>query len=113
FQPQIVVTPSNSITFPIRGMTSINFTLHLTTERGHIFSWDLVYKDPTVTVSPNTGKEAIINELTTFNNNTEVVLSLRNVGSVSISIASYYVKDANGNQYTMISFNGQAIAPNA
>ena len=53
----------------------------------------------TLLVTPQTGKESMISEFSGFNSNYNVTLNLRNTGSVAISLTSYYVKDAAGNQW--------------
>jgi len=53
----------------------------------------------TLLVTPQTGKEAINLEFSGFNGNYNATLNLRNTGSASITLTTYYVKDANGNQF--------------
>jgi hypothetical protein len=74
----------------------------------------------TLLVTPSTGKEAMNIENNSFNSNVNVTLDLRNTGSVSITLNSYYVKDSSGNQWSRLAWqtdsSGQhpgAIAPNA
>ena len=74
----------------------------------------------TLLVTPQTGKEAMNIENSAFNSNVNVTLDLRNTGSASITLNSYYVKDSNGNQWSRLTWQtdtgGQhpaAIAPNA
>jgi hypothetical protein len=66
-----------------------------------------------LTKAPNTQKEAISLELANFqpaNNN--VSLFLRNTGPVPVTLISYYVKDAGGNQYARTVWaNQQPVAP--
>src|SRR5437867_8358648 len=64
-------------------------------------------------VTPTAGKEAINIENSAFSaNNTQVTLYLRNTGSASISLITYYVKDNAGNQYSRTGWTGPSIAPN-
>jgi hypothetical protein len=64
-------------------------------------------------VTPSTGKEALNLEQTSFINATAVTLYIRNTGSASVNMVSYYVKDSSGNQYSRTSWTGPAnIAPN-
>ncbi len=58
----------------------------------------------------NVGKEAIIMEFNGFNSNYNVTMNLRNQGTVASTLASYYVKDSNGNQYARL--NWQTQGPN-
>jgi len=74
----------------------------------------------TLLVTPNTGKEAMNIENYAFNSNVNVTLDLRNTGSASITLNSYYVKDSSGNQWSRLTWqtdsSGQhpaAISPNA
>ncbi len=61
-----------------------------------------------------TGMEALNMEASSFNStNTNAVLDLRNTGSTTISLASYYVKDSSGNQWALTSWNGPTINSNA
>jgi hypothetical protein len=46
------------------------------------------------------------------NSNTNVTLYIRNTGSVSVQLTSYYVKDVSGDTYSLVSFAGPTIAPN-
>ncbi len=72
----------------------------------------------TLLVTPNTGKEAMNIENYAFNSNVNVTLDLRNTGSASITLNSYYVKDSSGNQWSRLTWQTgpqapAAIAPNA
>ncbi len=65
-------------------------------------------------VTPNTGKEALNLEQASFTNTTAVTLYIRNTGSASINMVSYYVKDSSSNQYSRTLWTGpQNVAPNA
>ena len=65
-------------------------------------------------VTPTTGKEALNSEAAAFaTNNTVVTLNLRNIGTASINLVTYYVKDTSGNTYTLGTWAGPTIAPNA
>jgi len=64
-------------------------------------------------VTPQTGKEALSLENTSFSNNTLATLYIRNVGTASVSFVTYYVKDANQNQYSQTSWSGAAITNKA
>ncbi len=50
-------------------------------------------------VTPQTGKEALSLENTSFSGNATATLSIRNIGTASITMVTYYVKDNSGNQY--------------
>jgi hypothetical protein len=65
--------------------------------------------------APNTQKEALILEFASFQpTNTTVSLYLRDTGSTPVTLISYYVKDAGGNQYARTVWaNQQPVAPNS
>jgi ABC-type glycerol-3-phosphate transport system permease component len=65
--------------------------------------------------APNTQKEALSLELANFQPaNKTVSLYMRNTGSAPITLISYYVKDAGGNQYARTGWaNQQPVAPTA
>ena len=68
----------------------------------------------TLLVTPTVGKEALNIENSAFaSNNTQATLYLRNTGSASISLATYYVKDSTNNQWSKTAWTGPSIAPNA
>jgi len=50
-------------------------------------------------------KESMSMESNSFPSVTNASLSLRNTGSVSVSLTSYYVKDSNGNQYARLAWS--------
>src|SRR5213593_923180 len=64
-------------------------------------------------VTPQTGKEALSLENTSFTNGTYATLFVRNVGTASVSFVTYYVKDANQNQYSKTNWSGTAITNQA
>jgi hypothetical protein len=66
--------------------------------------------------APNFQKEALSLELSNFgpvNPTYNVTLYLRNTGTVPITLTSYYVKDASGNQYAKNPWIGLSITPTA
>jgi hypothetical protein len=78
----------------------------------------------TLLVHPTTGNEAMNMETYAWNpsgsNTYNITLNLRNTGTASITLASYYVKDSSNNQYARINWQTDtgynhpaAIAPNA
>ncbi len=50
-------------------------------------------------IAPKTATENISLEFASFSSNSTVNLYIRNTGSTPITLTSYYVKDASGNQY--------------
>src|SRR5207244_12246513 len=68
----------------------------------------------TLLVQPNVGKEALTMDTYAFPNNNNVTLTLRNAGTVAITFASYYVKNATGTTYTQSGYTwGPRIKTNA
>ena len=65
--------------------------------------------------SGNVGKEALSLETNNafFSNGVNATLNLRNLGTASATLASYYVKDSNGNQYARTSWSTGPNPPNA
>jgi hypothetical protein len=61
---------------------------------------------------PTTSREALNLENAAFNSSTSVILYIRNTGTATVQLVSYYVKDASGNQYALVSYAGPTIAPN-
>jgi hypothetical protein len=48
-----------------------------------------------------------------FSSGTDATLNIRNSGTLSASLVSYYVKDGSGNQWAQTSWAGPSIGPNA
>jgi hypothetical protein len=63
-------------------------------------------------VGPCVGREALNMENNFFASSTNVSLWLRNTGTASITLVSYYVRDSSGNQYSLNSWNGPVIPVN-
>src|SRR3989441_12899006 len=64
-------------------------------------------------VTPQVGKEAMNIENSAFTNQTWATMFLRNTGTASISLVTYYVKDTNNNQYSKTNWTTYTgIAPN-
>jgi len=71
----------------------------------------------TLLVQPNVGKEALTMDTygfpTTTPPNSNVSLTLRNAGTVAVTFASYYVKNATGTTFTQTGWTwGPTIQPN-
>jgi flagellin-like protein len=67
----------------------------------------------TLLVNPNkVGNEALNMDTYSYPNSTAVTLNLRDSGTASISLQSYYVKDSQGNQWQNTNFAAGPIAPN-
>ncbi len=65
-------------------------------------------------VTPQVGKEAMNIENSSFSNSTLATIYLRNTGTASISLVTYYVRDNNANQYSKTNWSTYTgIAPNA
>src|SRR6266487_6170159 len=66
----------------------------------------------TLLVHPTTGQENLALEACspcTFFNSQNVTMNIRELGTVNVTLTSYFVKDSSGNQYSRISW----AAPNA
>jgi flagellin-like protein len=66
----------------------------------------------TLLVHPTTGSEAMTMDSYSYNNNTSVAIILRDVGTASITLQSYYIKDNSGDQWQNTVFMAGPIAPN-
>jgi hypothetical protein len=68
----------------------------------------------TLLVHPTTGQEnlAYVTNSATFIGTSNVTAYINNIGSANTTIATYYVKDPNGNQYQYTYNTGPTISPN-
>lgn len=66
----------------------------------------------TFTITLSSSQEALSMDAYSFVSATNVTLYIRNTGTSSIQLASYYVKDASGDQYALVSYAGPTIAVN-
>ncbi len=64
-------------------------------------------------VTPQAGKEALNMETATFTDTQNVVINIRNTGSAAVTLVTYYVKDNSANTYTLATWSGPSISPNA
>jgi FlaG/FlaF family flagellin (archaellin) len=65
-------------------------------------------------VTPTAGKEALNADTSSFYNATMATVNIRNTGSASVSLVTYYVKDTAGDTYSNTAWAGPTgIAPNA
>jgi hypothetical protein len=68
----------------------------------------------TLLVQPNVGKETITMDTYAFPNNNNVSITLRNAGTVPVTFATYYVKNATTGAFTQSGWtSGPTIQPNA
>jgi|SRR2546427_3976303 len=70
------------------------------------------YNAPGCPVSPCPGREALNVDTSQVNSPTNLTLTIRNLGSASVELVSYSVKDAAGNQYTKTNWTGPNINTN-
>lgn len=63
-------------------------------------------------VNPVSARESLNLEFFLFNSPTMATLNLRNTGTVTTSLVSYFVADASGDKYTLSNWNGPVMAPN-
>jgi FlaG/FlaF family flagellin (archaellin) len=70
----------------------------------------------TLLVHPTTGQESLnyVSNSGAFSNSTSLTAYINNLGTANATLATYYVKDANGNsyQYSYATGTGPTIAPN-
>ncbi|TMI26969.1 hypothetical protein E6H36_03700 [Candidatus Bathyarchaeota archaeon] len=65
-------------------------------------------------ITPTAGKEALNADTYSFYNGTMAAVNIRNTGSASVSLVTYYVKDPSGSTYSNTAWIGPTgIAPNA
>ena len=65
-------------------------------------------------VTPNVGKETVTMDTYAFPSNTNVTITIRNAGTVPVTFATYYVKNATGGTFTQSAWTaGPTIQPNA
>jgi len=79
-----------------------SYTITLVTSYNNQFSF-------TITTS---ARESLNLEFAGFTSGTNVTLDLRNTGTAPIQLVSYYVKDASGDQYALVSYPGPTIPVN-
>ncbi len=60
-----------------------------------------------------TGTEALNAEAYAFPNSTSLSLDIRDTGTSSVSLVTYYVKDSAGNTYSLTQWSGPTISPSA
>lgn len=60
----------------------------------------------------STGREALNLDSYAFSSNTNATIYIRNTGTATVTMTSYYVKDASGDTYENLAWNGPAIAVN-
>lgn len=101
---------SNSTNYFVNAFNSTagNYVIIITGVSGslsHTFQVSLL-------VSPVSGHESLNLEFFTFNSPTQATLNLRNTGTVTTSLVSYFVTDASGDKYTLASWTGPTMSPN-
>jgi len=70
------------------------------------------YNNPFAYTFVLSSAESLSLDSSAFSNSTSVTLYIRNTGTVPVQLTSYYVKDASGDTYSLVSFAGPTIAPN-
>ena len=76
-----------------------------------VYSWSLGVFGA-ILPAPPTGREILTIENQGFDsNNTKLTLFLRNTGSTPTTLASYYVQDQNGNQYSRTAWSVPPTPP--
>ncbi|TMI20731.1 hypothetical protein E6H31_08415 [Candidatus Bathyarchaeota archaeon] len=80
------------------------YTIFLTSARNILYKFTATY--------PSTTREGLLLESYTFTSGTNLTLFIRNLGNISVTFTSYYVKDSSGNQYALTTWAGPTINPN-
>src|SRR5438093_6170453 len=94
-------SPNCSLTgFPFNFTSGRSYTVTVATANGNQFAF---------TVADSTGLESLNLQTYVFTSSTNVTLDLRNTGSTSISLVSYYVSDTSNNTYARASWAGPTI----
>ena len=102
----VTFSPGQNYTIELQGTTSTSLTLD------SIYSFILLPLPPPPSPSCT---EALSQDSYSFGAGSatnNVTLYLRNFGSCNVTLRSYYVKDASGNQYALTSWSGPTITPN-
>ncbi|TMI51166.1 hypothetical protein E6H13_09440 [Candidatus Bathyarchaeota archaeon] len=90
---------------------------------GGLFMWETAgpsplcggcyrYNAPGCLVTPCPGRESLNIETSQVNSPTNMTLSVRNMGSVGITLTSYVVKDSLDNQYANMNWTTPFMNPN-
>ena len=80
------------------------YIITVVSSNGQAFTFSLAY---------SSAHEGLLLDGYSFFSGTNVTLILGNIGNVSVSLVSYYVVDALGNQYALTTWSGPTIAPGA
>jgi len=102
----VTFSPGQNYTIELQGTTSTSLTLD------SIYSFILLPLPPPPSPSCT---EALSQDSYSFGAGSatnNVTLYLRNFGSCNVTLRSYYVKDASGDQYSLVSWSGPTITPN-
>jgi len=92
------------------------FAIFLFAATGFLFYWFSFFGGGCLCplIVSHVGREALNIEDSKFVSDTNVTLYLRNTGTVSVSLQTYFVKDSMGDQWRLDNWNppGQPVAPN-
>ena len=112
FNPSVTLRVGEAYTFSIASICASqnnclnnNVTIHVTTQTGHLFSFSMIYTVPQIHENLNVESSAFVNS-------TSLTLYIRNTGTVAFTLTTYYVKDSNGDQYALVSWNGPTVNVN-
>ncbi len=105
-------SPPGLVSFEYQCETSLSLSI-LTLGNPYAIVPSLIPPPPSPPII-SSGREALNLENSAFStNNTVATLYIRNTGTASVSLVTYYVKDSSGNTWTRTSWNGTTISPNA
>lgn len=114
----VVLTPGSSGTSILAvSATSLTkpgtYTVTVTGTSGLITHFANIQVQVTSSATCGTcGFESMSLDSASFNSGTNVTLYLRNTGTANITLVTYYVKDASGDQYSRTTWTGPTIVPN-
>jgi len=101
----VAFKPGQNYTIELQATTSTSLTLDST------YSFTLLQSPP----PPPSCTESLSFDSYSFgagSSTNNITMYLRNFGACTISLRAYYVKDASGDQYSLVSWSGPTIMPN-
>lgn len=102
---------SNSTLFGVSATNRTAVGTYSITVTGTSGSMSRSIQIPVNVTSVFVGIESLSLDSASFTNNTVVTLNIRNRGTASVTLTTYYVKDASGNQYANLGWPGPTIFP--
>jgi hypothetical protein len=88
---------------PFSFASGYSYGITLVTATGSKFTW---------VIGQSASQEHLSFEGSSFSSGTNVTVTLRNTGAISIQLSGYSARDASGNAYSLSPFAGPTLAPN-